>query len=453
MANGRQRTSGIFSSIVLITVGVLFLLHNYSGFRIGYILTHYWPLILIFWGVVKLFERTLAQREGRPGGWITPGEVFLVIGLLALAGIFISYDYVKNRIPPNLIEIGNPFTYDVDVAPKAVPPNAPVDISTGRGDISVRSSDVSEIRVSGKKTIRTWDERDANKLAAPVAIEIAQDGGAYEVRPAGFDINDTRFSLDMDAVVPKKSSLTVHSDRGDLTVSDMAAGVAVIGRHGDIEISDTTGGVSVDTRRGDVKVTDTKGDVKISNSSNEVGGEISVINATGSLSINGEFFGPIRAEKIAKGVRFLSQHTDLTLNQLTGHMEVGPGNLEIADAPGNISVRTRSKDISIENPTAKVSVENRDASVDIRFSSPPKDDVQITNSSAGITLSIPGSSSFEIQADCHSCDILSDFSSDSLKKTTNASGDSHLEGKYGSARGPRIILKTSYGSIILRKTT
>jgi DUF4097 and DUF4098 domain-containing protein YvlB len=453
MANGRQRSSGIFSGIVLITIGLLFLLHNYGALPIGYILTHYWPLILIFWGVVKLFERTLAQREGRPGGWITPGEVLLVIGLLALAGIFISYDYFKTRIPPNLIEIGNPFSYDVDIAPKSIPPNAPVDISTGHGDLSVRSSDLSEIRVTGKKTIHTWDSREADKLAAPVSLQISQSGGTYEVQPTGFDLNDTRYSVDLDVVVPRKSPVTVHSVHGNISVSNMGAGVSVSAHNGDVEISDTTGGVSVDARKGDVRVTDTKGDVRISNTSTEVAGAVSVLSASGSFSINGEFFGPVRAEKIARGVRFLSQQTDLTLSQLTGHMEVGPGNLEIADAPGNISLRTRSKDVTIENPTARVNAEDRDASIDIRFSSPPKDDVQISNSSAGITLSMPASSSFEIQADCHSCDIQSDFSSDSLKKTSTESGDSHLDGRYGSGRGPRITLKTSYGSIILRKTS
>jgi hypothetical protein len=41
-----------------------------------------------------------------------------------------------------------------------------------------------------------------------------------------------------------------------------------------------------------------------------------------------------------------------------------------------------------------------------------------------------------------------------LKLTSGTgSGDSHLEGKYGNGRGPKIILKTSYGSISLRRTS
>jgi len=76
----------------------------------------------------------------------------------------------------------------------------------------------------------------------------------------------------------------------------------------------------------------------------------------------------------------------------------------------------------------------------------------MTNSSSPITLSLPESSSFDIVADCHSCDIDSEFSSDSLKQTSSG-GDSHLEGKYGKSRGPKITLTTSYGPISLRKTS
>src|SRR5207248_8406922 len=78
------------------------------------------------------------------------------------------------------------------------------------------------------------------------------------------------------------------------------------------------------------------------------GGEINGSSATGGLTVDGEFYGAIRADKIAKGVRFLSRRTDLTLSQLAGHMEANPGNLEIFDAPGNLSVRTQD-DITLEN--------------------------------------------------------------------------------------------------------
>jgi len=173
-----------------------------------------------------------------------------------------------------------------------------------------------------------------------------------------------------------------------------------------VEVRDTAGDVDIDMRRGDVKVTDTKGDIKISGK----GGEVNVLGASGGLTLDGEFYGPIRAEKVLKGVRFISQRTDLTLTQLTGHMEAGSGNLEIADAPGNLTLRTNSYDVSIENPGGKVKIDNRNGNVTVRYSAAPKEDIDITNSSAGIDLSLPGSSNFDVSADSRSGDIESEFS-------------------------------------------
>jgi DUF4097 and DUF4098 domain-containing protein YvlB len=203
----------------------------------------------------------------------------------------------------------------------------------------------------------------------------------------------------------------------------------------------------VETRKGDVKAADIKGDVKVSGK----GGEIDVNNCTGGLTVDGDFYGPVRADRVAKGVRLISGKTDLTLSALSGHMEAGSGNLDIIDAPGNLNVRTRDMEVNVENPGGKVNIDDRNAEISVRYSSVPKDDVTITNSSASISLTLPGSSSFEIQADCRNCDIDSEFPG--LQASKSPSGDATLAGRLGSGRGPKIVLKTSYGNIALRRTT
>ena len=450
MANLRRRGSSLFPGLLLLFVGVLLLLHNYRGLGIVNVLGHWWPLILIFWGGIKLYERMAASRSGDPGAAsITSGEVFLVLGLLSLLGIVVAAESLRENLPGHFREWGNSFEFDLEVAPKSVPADARITIRNGRGNISVRPSDDAQIRISGKKKANAWNENDAQQVAERVGVEIVQNGDGYEIHPTGVSKGESRISLDLDVAVPKKASLTIRSEKGDITVANMAKPVNVTNGVGDIEIRDTAGDVSIDTRKSDIKVSDTKGNIKISGH----GGEINVSAATGALTIDGEFYGAIRADKVAKGVRFLSHRTDLTLSQLAGHMEANPGNLEIFDAPGNLSVRTQD-DITLENAGGKVKVDNRRGNVNVRFSVAPKEDIEIGNASAGITLSLPESASFEIVADCHSGDIDSEFQADSLKLTSGPkSGDSHLEGKYGSGRGPKIILKTSYGSISIHKTS
>jgi len=450
MSNPR-RSSSLFPGLLLLFVGSLLLLHNYRGLDIGDVLGHWWPLILILWGAIKLYERVTANRSGdSESSTITAGEVFLVLGLLSLIGIVIAVEIGKKEIPNHFEDWGgNSHESDLEVAPKTVPVDARITVRNGRGNVSVRPSDDSQIRIGGKKNSRAWNEDDAQKAAAKVSVEIAQNGDGYEVRPTGPSASDSHVSLDLDVQVPKKATLTIRNEKGDIIVSDMSKPVSVTNGTGDVEVRGSGGDVSIDTRKGDIKVSDTKGNVKISGH----GGEINVSGAAGGLTIDGEFYGSIRADKVAKGVRFISQRTDLTLSQLAGHMEASPGNLEIYDAPGNLSLRTQD-DITLENPGGKVKIDNRRGNVEVRFSFVPKEDVEINNASAGITLSLPESASFEIAADCHSGDINSEFHADSLKLTQGTgSGDSHLEGKYGSGRGPKITLKTSYGSISLRRTS
>jgi DUF4097 and DUF4098 domain-containing protein YvlB len=451
MANSLPPSRSLFPGLALLFVGALLLVHNYRGLDISQLFRYWWPLIVIFWGAIKLYERAVASRSGQAASTISGGEILLVLGLLSLLGMVAGYDVVKNKVPGFDVDWprgGERFGFDLNVDPKPVLSDARIVVRNGRGDITVHSSDEGQVRVDGKKSVNAWSESDAEHLASAVSVEIAKNGDAYEIRPVNTRSGDSRVSLDMDISVPKKAALTVRNERGDVSVSDMDKPVAVNTANGDVEVRDTAGDVKVDTQRGNVKVSDTKGNVRVGGR----GGEVNVSGASGALTVDGEFRGPVRADKVAKGVHFVSHRTDLTISQLSGHMEASPGHLEIADAPGNLTLRANSDDISIENAGGKLKVENRNGNIEVRFSQPPKDDIEISNSSAPITLILPESSSFDIGADCHSCDIDSEFSADSLKQTSNG-GDSHLEGKYGNGHGPKISLKTSYGSISIRKTS
>lgn len=449
MANGQPRGGSLFSGLILIIVGIIFLLHYYRGIALGTLFGHWWPLLLIMWGLIKLYERTIGNRaEGTPSAWVTGREIALVLCIFALVGVVVVWDIVKGEFHDKMPDFGDEHEFSLNVAPKSVPADARIVVRVPRGDITVRPSDDPEISVSAKKSVRSWSEKDAEHIAGDGSVEIAQNGDAWEVRPAGADL-DSRVAVNMEVSVPSKSAVTVRNDKGEIQVSDLGKDVTIAAGNGDIEVRDIKGDVSIDAKHGDIKVSDTKGNVKISGT----GGEVEVVDASGGLTLNGEFLGPIRADRVLKGVRFVSKRTDLTLTQLTGHLETGSGNLEITDAPGNLVLKTNSYDVSIENAGGKVKVENRNGSVDVRFPTSPKEDIEIVNASANITLSLPSSSSFEIQADCHSCDVESEFEGGSLKGSKSQSGDGHLEGKYGSGRPVKILLKTSYGAIAIRKTS
>jgi len=443
----RARSGGLFSGLVLISVGILLLMSNYGRLDLHDFFVRWWPLMIIFWGAVKLYERTAGSRfGGSDGGRISGNEAGLVVGMVALVAIVALVGRIHDRVG-RVVDVGDSYSYDIDVAPKKIPANARVMVRNGHGDITVRGSDSAEIRVTAKKTVRSWSESEAERIAEPVKVTIEQNGDGYEVHPSGFDLSNSKIGVDLEVAIPKKSVLSVKTDKGDIMVSGISGDVGIADMTGDVDVRGIAGDVNVEMRKGDTKVSSTKGDVKVSGK----GGEIEVNDTAGSLTVEGEFYGPIRADKAVKGVRMVSSKTDLTLSALAGHFEVGSGNMDIVDAPGNLSLRTRDSEINVENPGGKVMIDNRNASIGVRFSSAPKEDVQITNSSSEIALTVPSSASFEIIADCRNCEISSEFPGLGASKTE--SGDSHLAGKYGNGKGPKITLKTSYGNISLRRTS
>src|SRR5260370_38724651 len=100
MASPRPRGSSIFRGLILLFIGLLLLLHNYRGFELSEVVLHWWPLVLIFWGAIKLYERTANRPAGQAGGArVTGGEGFPVFGVLSLVGIVVGVDPARQNLP------------------------------------------------------------------------------------------------------------------------------------------------------------------------------------------------------------------------------------------------------------------------------------------------------------------------------------------------------------------
>src|ERR1700687_1510969 len=75
----------IAGPVVLILMGGLFLMGTMGILEIhslGRLFAHYWPALLILWGVLKLIEYEQAKRYGQPVRGIGVGGVFLMLFLI-----------------------------------------------------------------------------------------------------------------------------------------------------------------------------------------------------------------------------------------------------------------------------------------------------------------------------------------------------------------------------------
>jgi len=449
MSNSRPRRS-IWGGVLAILAGTLLLVNNFAPeMHLGRWLADYWPALLILWGLAKLFDYLAARRAGEPAPRsLTGGQVFLLLlllGVAAAAGGISDLMRSNPDLPYILPDIwGQDYSFSDEIT-RPAKPGAQVRIFCDRGDISVRPEEAAQIRVLAKKTVKEFDESSAQKIARKTAVIVSETPDGYEVK-AQVDAEDaTSVRMDLEVHVPKTSSVQAKTRRGKVQVAGLAAPVTVTALYGDIELRDIAGDGSAELAHGDARVAQVRGSVRVTGR----GGEIEVADVGRDVTIQGEFWGPIRANHVPKEIHFLSQRTDLTISQLPGRMEVSRGTLQIYDTPGNVAVTTRNKDITLENVGGRIRIENRRGNVEVRLPQPPQEELDVANESGSVELVMPPKCSFELSATSRQGDVESDFQGPELK-TGQEEKSRTLQGKFGG-RGPKIQLRTSYGNIRLRK--
>src|SRR5579872_6219907 len=88
----RPMRRSLSGPIVLILIGVFFLLgtmHVLNPKMLWLAFAHYWPLLLILWGIIKLIEYYVALHGGYEARGIGAGGILFIIFLL-IAGLSAS---------------------------------------------------------------------------------------------------------------------------------------------------------------------------------------------------------------------------------------------------------------------------------------------------------------------------------------------------------------------------
>src|SRR5947207_4838788 len=119
---GYRRRRSFAGPVVILVIGIVFL-PGTVGFvpwwRLGQLFAHFWPALIILWGVVKLLEYRNAQREGRRPAGIGAGGVFLLIvlivsGLAATKASQLNWDELLDEINWDDGDLSFGHKYDFD---------------------------------------------------------------------------------------------------------------------------------------------------------------------------------------------------------------------------------------------------------------------------------------------------------------------------------------------------
>lgn len=446
----RPRPRSIFGPLVLITIGILFLLHttgviSHQAFRTW--MVHYWPLLLIFWGVAKLLEHLWARQRGEP----TPrmgagGIVFLVFFVMIGMGATGTKDWNWGGIRTEFgadPDWGDWFTNHYDFTDNFAQPltgGSEIKILSAQGDINVTASEDNQVHAVVHKILRSDSQENANRLNESTRPKFTQQGTVWLLDLTSGDFENARFNLDLQ--LPRQIALSMSTRHGNLSVSQRDGNVDLTTDRGNLTAENVKGSALLHLRHGSVDAKAITGNV-------QVDGEVedgNISDVTGTLEFNAGYNGNVQLSHIGQRLHFKSVRTDLQLAKLDGEINMGHGDLRASSVAGPVKLTTRSNEVHLEDVSGEVEVENRNGLVEIRPKA-PLGNIDVNNVRGGIQIDMPENASFRLDAQSKSGNIdVSDFS----VTVDNRSQDSTARGAVGKG-GPDIRLRTDRGTIQIRK--
>jgi DUF4097 and DUF4098 domain-containing protein YvlB len=447
-----RRRRSFAGPVVLIVLGIIFLmgnLHMLSWMRVGSLFAHYWPLLLIVWGVIKLIEYQAAQRDGTTPPGIGVGGVVLVVaivfwGLIATQAERFNWSGLRNQINIDDNDLNNlfgeTFNFD-DQLQKDFPSGDSLKVIDNHGAVSVHASEDNKITVVVRKRVGADNRNDASKYDGETKPTLTTVGGQITLDAKVEGAGDHPVITDLDISLPRKAALIIVSRRGDINVASRDGDVDISGQHADTSVEDITGNVKLNLERSTARVEQIKGDVHIDGRLNEV----SLSDIKGSAQLDGEFQESVKLSRIAKMVTFKSSRTDMQFARIDGELDLDSDDLHADQINGPLHLQTRSKEIRLDGVTGDVRLQDEDGGVEVGVRS--LGNVQIDNRKGDIQLSLPDKAGFRLDARTRDGEVQSEFPE---LKVENDDKEGKASGTVGNPMA-HIVINNEHGGIEIRK--
>jgi hypothetical protein len=418
-------------------------------------IARYWPVLLIVWGFIKLVDYARWRKAGQPGPLFGAGEVVLLIivilsGTALTAAANISPDFVAlfENLNVDLFDItGNsyPFTQHLE---KAVPSGASIEVFNRYGDVEVRPAETDQISVDVAKTIIARDEKEAKNLEEQFTYDIVEENGRYRVI-SNFNrdqnsVRGRRFKTSLTVKVPKSASLSINNRAGRVEVSGLTGQQNIRNSFGQVVLKNINGAVEIDNKSDAVIVEDVTGVTKITNEF----GSVDVKRINGNLEVRNRN-GSVQADEVKGDAKIDGSFGDISVTDIAGNLEVDDrnGSVDVLRVEKDAMVRNRFHSVKLVDVKGSVNVENENGGIEVRYSQPPKNNIQLTSKFSDITVVVPSGSSFSIDARTRYSSISTDFNE---LNTTKDSDRNTLTGRVGSG-GPEIRINNHAGNIHIEK--
>jgi DUF4097 and DUF4098 domain-containing protein YvlB len=446
----RHRRS-LSGPIILIAIGGIFLLGTMGVLNWGNLahwFAHYWPVILIVAGIIKLIEYQAAQREGTRVSGIGAGGVFLIImvvflGLLSTQASRFNWGELRDHMDiddSDFTLFGQKYTYEDRLA-EAFAAGSALHVNDIRGAVNVSAGDDDQIHVSVHKRINADSAAEADKWNAGTKPQISVSGGVVTLNANNQAAGDHGIATDLDITIPRKAPVTISTRSGDVSVVGRDGDVQISAQHDDVTATDINGKVSLTLERSSARISQISSDVSIEGRANDV----SVEDVKGAVHLDGEFMESVKLSRLAQGVTFHSSRTDLQFFRLNGDLNLDSGDLQASDVVGPVRLSTRAKDVRLTGVAGDVRLQDENGSVELHMSK--LGSVQVENRKGDVQIYVPDKAGFQVDARSRGGDVETDF--DGLK-VDNREDQATATGTVGGG-GPHLVVTNEHGTIEIRK--
>lgn len=441
--------------MVLIILGIVFLfgnLHILSWGRLGTLFAHYWPVLLILWGIIKLIEHQQAQRDGLPARGIGAGGVFLIIcivvcGLIATQASRFNWGEIRDnlQIDDNDFDnmFGQSYNYDNQLERALTPAITSLRVEDDHGAVRVSAGNDNKITVTVRKRVGAESQSDADRYNGKTMPLLTVAGNTIVLDAKTQAAGDHPVASDLDISIPRKMQLQITSRRGDVSVVGRDGEVDINNQRGDVSLEDVSGNTKLNLDKSSAKIEQITGDVHIDGHLNEV----SVTDVKGSVQLDGEFGESVKLARISKNVGFKSSRTDLEFSSIAGELDLDSDDLHAQQLAGPVHLATRSKEINLEDVSGDVRVQDANGGVEVSMHS--LGNVQIEDRNGDIHLSVPEKAGFHLDARTRDGEIESDFPE---IKIDNNDHESTASGTVGNGAS-HIVINNEHNGIEIRKNT
>ena len=440
--------------VTLIALGTVFLLGTMGVLdwrNLGHWFAHYWPVLLIISGVIKLIEYQQAQRQGTRASGISAAGVcaiicIIIFGLIATHASRFNWGELKDQIDINdggdFPFFGSKYDFDDQLA-QAFPAGASLHVNDTRGAVNIISSDDDQIRVVVHKRINAESQGEADKWNAGTKPQLTVSGSVVTLNANNQGAGDHWVAEDLNVSLPRKAAIVASTRYGDVSVTGREGNLDITSQHGEVNTTDINGKVSLNLDHSSARISQVASDVSIGGRANDV----SIEDVKGAVHLEGEFMESVKLAKVSQPVIFKSSRTDMDFSRLDGNLDLDSGDLQASDVIGPLRLTTRSKDIRLTGVSGDVRLQDENGSVELRMNKIGS--MQVENRKGDIQIYLPDKAGFQVDARSRNGEVQTDF--DQLK-IDNSNDQGVATGTIGGG-GPHLVVNNEHGTIEIRKTS